>query len=325
MGQVDVGSQRIGWKYSTPLQAKELNTFLASISTPGLLTRPKISFTRAGNNATVTIQPFTVLIEPKDEKQTTWSEDDTHPILRVVKITTTTDIIMTATPDTIAIGMEYSFGNPGAGGQAQSQWFADIKALDATMMNDFEGLIIATCQSYYSGEGQGQIEYCITTSGADISNALLIREGWNPNCWLSLIHPKRSQFGPNLKWGVYNRFEVRKNNDAYKGYFSGNAGLTYINEPKWILTSPIDPEGTRGQMPNNFNAFKIQSAGFDIAETGETLPLTNVSGGIFAMVDASGVLGLDNTSKAFTNNLKIYPVNQEDINIYFDNNTLFIK
>jgi hypothetical protein len=85
-----------------------------------------------------------------------------------------------------------------------------------------------------------------------------------------------------------------------------------------------NPNGIRGIMPENYNSFKLQSDGFAISECADSLPIEKTSGGIFALVDASvNNQKLDGSS--FTNNLKIIPVEQEDINIYFDDKTLFIR
>ena len=66
MATANVGVQKIGWKFSTPLQADYLNTFIAGFSSQGLLTRPKMQPTTTSYGADVTIQPFSLLIVPED-------------------------------------------------------------------------------------------------------------------------------------------------------------------------------------------------------------------------------------------------------------------
>lgn len=323
MGSSNQGSQRIGYKFSTPLQADYLNTFIAGFSSPGLLTRPLIIPQTTSYGADITIKPFSILIPPEDTISNTLTDENNEIIYqKMVKITTTTDIKLTINEDIIALGFQYSFTS--SDGSLQSQWYGEVVPLDPGDFVDngenepFKGIIIATCQSYNPPDSP--ICYSVKTNGADISDFLLMKEGWNPNKWLSVISPWRIYSEEHPR---YNRLEVRTHNDSYKGYINGNSGLNLHQNLTYNL--PADVEyGTRGKMPANYNAFKLQSAGFSIAETSDTLPVEKTSGGIFAMVDASSTNQLINAT-AFTNNLKIKPVEQEDINIYYDTNTLFIR
>ena len=240
----------------------------------------------------------------------------------MVKITTTTDIRLTIDENVIALGFQYSFSSPD--GSLQSQWYGDVIPLDpsdfigSAEKEPFKGIIIATCQSYNPPDSP--ICYSVKTNGADISDFLLMKEGWNPNKWLSVISPWRIYSEEHPR---YNRLEVRTHNNPYKGYINGTEGLNLHQNLIYSLPTEIE-QGTRGKMPANYNSFKLQSTGFSIAETSDTLPIKNTSGGIFALVDASETNTLLYSS-AFTNNLKIKPVEQEDINVYYDNNTLFIR
>lgn len=324
MGSSNQGSQRIGYKFSTPLQADYLNTFIAGFSSPGLLTRPLITAQTTSYGADIVIKPFSLLIPPEDTISNTLVDENGEIIYqKMVKITTTTDIKLTITEEIIALGFKYSFSSED--GSMQSQWFGEVVPLDpgdfksTPEKEGFKGIIIATCQSYNPPDAQ--ICYSVKTNGADISDFLLMKEGWNPNKWLSVISPWRIY---NEKEPCYNRLEVRNHNNRYSGYINGNSGLDY-HEDNLVYNLPTDIEdGKRGKMPADYNAFKLQSAGFSIAETSNSLPITKTSGGIFALVDASQTNQLIYSS-AFTNNLEIKPVQQEDINVYWDNNTLFIR
>lgn len=338
MGQVNVGTQSIGWKYSTPLQADYLNTFISGISTPGLLSRPKIEVISTNNGATVTIKPFSLLINPTDsEKYVTEDGKTFYP--RLVKITTADNAILTVFPETVAIGFTYSFKDEGV---AKPSWYGDFMTLDQYTVGEFEGVIVATCQSKtLTG---GTTLYSVSTSGADISNALLIAEGWNPRKWLSLVHPKRSAFGSQGVKGIYNRLEIRSDNDLYRGYINGNLGtislqtaadVTIQIDPNEAVPG-TDPYNERGKMTYNYNTYRLQTRGFEKAQCGNSLPIVRTSGGIFAFVDAtdvnyaiahegSGSLTPEQQQNGFANKLKISPVEQEDINIYYYNNTLTIN
>lgn len=319
---VDVGQQRIGWKYSTPLQADYLNTFLAGLSTPGLLSRPVITYGQGTSSGIdITINPFSMLIVPSDKYDNSAIDvyGNTIP-LYAVKVTTTTKVTMTVSASDIAVGFTYSFTN---NGNTQTQWYGEFRSLDVTDLDDFinsqHGLIIATIQKYETGN---TVYYSINTRGADISDVLLREEGWNPKCWLSLVHPIRSN------GGKYDSLEVRNHNSRYSGYISGNSGCRRINVDE---VSYVIPGGERGGMIKNYSGFSIQSAGFALRDSNNTMPLTKVHGGMFALVNATNVNSSDPNSPygpgegsditAFSNKLEIYPVTQEDINIYYDDVT----
>ena len=330
---VDIGKQNIGWKFSTPLQADYLNSFLAGITNPGLLTRPHFQLgTPTSAGIDVTISPFSLLMVPNDKFITEYvDENNKHPILKVVKLTTTVNSPITISQSDIAIGFEYSFTTNGT--NAQAQWYGEFVPLDSTEIDSFlhdengnpKGIIIATVQ-YYNNEGKGY--YSISTNGADISDALLREEGWNPNCWVSLVHPSRTVSGR------YNKLEVRKHNNHYSGYMNGNLGCVrladnlYYNFDRTIFPA-INEHGERGFMPYNYTLFSLQTKGFYDSDASDTMPIEKTHGGVFAIVDASNVnppsKGMGNNNTFFSNKLKISPVQKEDINIYYNNNTLVIN
>lgn len=323
MGSSNQGSQAIGYKFSTPLKADYLNTFIAGFSTPGLLTRPKIIPQSTSYGADIVIKPFSLLIPPEDTVLNTLVDENNEIIYqKMVKVTTTTDIKLTIDEDVIALGFKYSFASDD--GSMQSQWYGEVVPLDPNDFMDngekkaFKGIIIATCQSYNPPDSQTC--YSIKTNGADISDFLLMKEGWDPNKWLSVISPWRIY---SEEYPRYNRLEVRTHNNPYTGYINGNSGLNLHQNLVYDLPTEVE-NGTRGKMPADYNTFKLQSGGFSIAETADSLPIQKTSGGIFALVDASQTNQLEYKT-AFTNNLKIKPVQQEDINVYWDNNTLFIR
>ena len=87
MSSVNQGGQYIGWKYSTPLKADELNTFHAGMCNPGLLTRPFFQLGSATvNSIEINIHPFAMLIVPYDKYNTYQDESGNKPILRLVKL-----------------------------------------------------------------------------------------------------------------------------------------------------------------------------------------------------------------------------------------------
>lgn len=321
MAESNVGGQRIGWKFSTELQAEYLSTFLYGLSNPGLLTRPEITVSLATVTPTVTFGTFSMLIEPTDLKN--------KGILTKITFTNNADILISES--IVAIGFTYSFRN---GIYEQSEWYGEFNALTQAEAVNYDGIIIATVQNYK--DANDNIYFSVTTSGADISDALLRYEGWNPNCWLSVVSPRRAVNGK------FNQLEVRKHHDRFTGYISGNSGVLRLSNCVYDIpqTPNINPDGTRGFMPHNYNIFKIQSNGFSICEEGldgltppdSETPIVRQPGGVFAMVDASAVnpengtpSGSGTMATAFTNKLVILPVEREDINVYYHENTLFIR
>lgn len=349
MSSVNTGGQVIGWKYSTPLKADELNTFHAGMCNPGLLTRPYFQQGNATvNSVDINIYPFAMLVVPYDKYNTYQDENGNKPILRLVKITTTSLLPLTVASNDVAIGFRYSFVNDETK-IAQPQWYGEFITLDFDALQTFkhdpdnngnpQGIIIATVQTY---RNENQMFYSITSSGADISDALLRDEGWDPNCWLSVRHPFRLTNSQD----AYNILEVRKHNDVYESYMNGNSGLVRLSAANMVYEldktlepfegSDVNKNGTRGFMPYNWCCFSLQSGGFRLSDHSNTSPLQSpiehTHGGIFAVVDATntnygniGAAGMGGDSKSFTNTLKIIPVQKEDINIYYNDNTLVIN
>ena len=325
MARANIGGQRIGWKFSTPLKAEYLSSFLSGFSNAGLLTRPELSVTSGTSTPMVTIKPFSILIEPTDLQK---------DVGVITKITFTLNTDLQINNTIVAIGVTYSFRNENA---EQSEWYAEFETLTQAEVEDYKGVIIATVQSFKPDN----IEFfSVTTSGADISDALLRNEGWNPNCWLSLISPRRSIDGK------FNVLEVRKHNERYSGYMSGTEGVLWQNNLTYQINArenPVsNPDGIRGYMPHNYNIFALQSNGFFLCEEGmdgntppdESNPITKQPGGVFAMVDATKVNNANdvpgatgNDSQSFANELEILPVQKEDINVYYDDtdSTFYIR
>jgi hypothetical protein len=342
MGQTSIGTQNLTFKYSTPLQADYLNTMLAGFSGTGLFVRPMITAVGAAseNGQTFTVHPFSVLIEPSDKILAEKNIDENGKVFtqKVVKISITENVDLTVTPTSCAIGLEYSFSNNMV---PQAQWYADIKVLDKQDFDDgWKGIVVATVQHHVVGTSH---YFSVTTAGADISDALLIQEGWDPNCWLSVARPNRCVSGGVIR---INRLELRCHNDTYKGYMTGRGGIKEFNAANTIYDfkkseEDSNPDGIRGFMPAKWNAFSLRAGlKIDGSDTGlmpktwndlnppmdcnDTLPISHQSGGVFALVNAENTME-HIASTSFVNKLKIYPVKQEVYNIYYDSNTLYIK
>ena len=352
MGTVNKGSQQIGWKFNTPLEAAYLNTFLAGMSTPGLLSRPKITPGTIATeiSQTWTIQPFSLLVEPMDVTSAATDANGQHFIQTLVKITTIENIDVTITPTTCALGFEYTFYPEGSETGVEA-WYGDVVALSADdVKSSYKGIIIATVQYFKKGTNS---YYSVTTNGADISDALLAAEGWDPRCWLSVQRPNRAYQDGVVR---YNRLEVRCHNNDFKDTNAGlfyNQVITGAGGVKKLAARNMlysfnktssegdNPEGTRGFMPAKYNCFSIQSGvAVDDSDTGlmpktwvegeipidcgSDFPIEKQSGNIFAIVDATDTMNKSDAT-SFVNRLNIYPVRHQQYNVYLDNQVLYIK
>ena len=320
MGSVNQGGQNIGWKYSTPLKADYLNTFIAGMTTPGLVTRPGMEPVSQGNTATVTIHPFSMFVIPIDKMKSGSGESDV-----LVKVTTTNDVVLNIDSNVVAIGFDFTFAKEG---QPQSQWYGSFEPLTMGQLaaEPYKGLIDATVLNYTSG---GSTKYFLSSQGADISDCLLLEEGWNPCCWLSLVSPRRMMTGGAGGTGYLNQLEVRCHNDAYDGYICGHDGFKELANLRYTVPSnpETDPNGIRGiDLPGKYNLFKITSEGFSLCNYGNSLPIKPADGGVFAMMDAKSNKEGD-LALAFVNNVKLHPVSKEDVNLWYDSTeeTLYIR
>jgi len=318
MSTVNTGNQTIVWKFTTPLKAAYLNKLIAGLTSPGLASRPNCTVTTSNGIGNVTINPFSLFIEPKDKKSTFTDEDGNNPINSLVKIMVEEPVQLNVNNTSVAIGFTYSFTNNGAD---QPLWYGDFVILAAGDIAAFDGIIIATVQHY---EYNGIVYYSVRTSGADISDVLLVEEGWNPNCWVSLVSPRRmlTEAGGT---GSYNQFEVRSHNNQFSHYISGHNGLNLFSNLRWTIPGgPNDTTGERGMlMPARYCAFNINSEGFTLCNSSGTLPIQNCKGGIVGVADAACSLGGDITT-SFANRIVMKPNEQEKINCYYIDDTMYI-
>jgi hypothetical protein len=323
MSTVNEGEQTIVWKYTTPLRAEYLNKLIAGVTSPGLITRPKCTVVTASGTGSVTINPFQLFIEPHDKKATFVDEDGKNPIISLVKVYVEKPVTKIINTNTIAIGFTYSFSNAG---NNQPIWYGDFVTLTASDMDSFDGVIVATVQ-HYLDSGTGITYYSVKTSGADISDALLVEEGWNPNCWISLISPRRI----NLEvggTGCFNQLEVRSHNEQFAHYISGHAGCDMHSNLRYTFPTTdvnFDPTGERAlKLPARYCAFNVNSEGFNLCDSSDTLPIEHVHGGILTVVDAQCSMAPVDNQTAFANNLNIKPNNQEKINCFFSEGTMYV-
>ena len=315
----DEGNQYIGWKYYTPLKADYINTFMGQVITPGLVTRPRVSVSipDADSSGVITFQihPFTAYVEPEDAA--TWTDENNKTCnSRLVKVTMSEVSDMhSAGRDTVAIGMTYSLINTETG--ANRTWYAVFYSLTAADIPTFKGIIIATIQNLeYPLQDQTtdppgfpeHYHYNISTSGADISNVLLEKEGWNPDCWLSLISPRRAFANGQYDGNAYNKFELRHYNDALDYTITGRNGMYNLTNKyvETLIIHPqnenrerfIDPTGFRGFMENNITVVclntkedngtvpGIQTQGAESFSAMKNLS-GGIKGGVVAYIDAT--------------------------------------
>ena len=316
MSTVNQGGQRIGWKYSTPLQAEYLNTFISGMATPGLVTRPNLNVQAGGESTTLTIDPyFSMFVNPIE---------DTNPNAnkRLIKVSTTSSVQLQIDVNTVAIGFKFRFLPEN--NIPQSQWFGEFQTLTKVQARSDEyaeggnGIIIATLMHWQDG---ATYYHFPSTNGADISDCLLKEEGWDPCRWVSLISPRRIG-GVD---GHLNKLEVRKHNMPFDGCINGSKGsVNFKGNPQltqWSVPTSenIDPYGERGILiSNKYTLFKFNTDGLSAPKGGQSFPIVETPGNILAYGDKSKMMGNETN---FMNNFNIYPVEQEKINIWFEDAT----
>jgi hypothetical protein len=369
------GDQLIGWKYYTPLKGDYLNTILGETITPGLVTRPRFMMSNpTAQYARFQVAPFSCLVIPEDDDGIVGAPNNAsnnntikNYSSRLVKVTLSqTTTMQQLTPDAVAIGVSFALTD---GQQASRNWYASIdivtKPGGSNPINSYKGIIIGTVQYNEKEISAGVFKYgwSITTSGADISNVLLQREGWNPERWISLISPRRVNWSDSDSG--YNQLEVRTFNNSFNDYISGAKGIKLFNDSNTRYNMPKtaadgkDPNGIRGYMDKNISFFSLNTkTGLSISNTLNTLMDSEfagdggMKGGVFAYVDATtnndtksepdpgddtpGSPTYNPTLLAFSNKMIIKPVKSEGQHFaYFKNdgttvearqtNTLYIR
>ena len=337
MSVYNYGDQKIGWKYSTPLKADYLSTFIAGFSQPGLVTRPAMIITTTETGANVTIRPFSLLIQPSDMKTDVTDENGNNIIVRLAKVTTESNVTVPIDENTRAIGFRYMFKQHSQE-TGQSEWYGDFVALDTNAIrgsDPFEGIIIATCMCNINNDTSDKY-FSVTTSGADISDLLLKEEGWNPNCWVSLVSPRRAVLSNDKI--TYTKLELRNHNSSFASYVNGTSGCNYISAPTYTFINNGDVTGiyesgviyhtvSDTKTPFIYNGICFNSNGLTCTDYGNSIPLSNTQGGILAIAESvhSGSTCTDTLAESFTNRIKLYPCIKEQLNIYVSDNTLYIK
>ena len=330
---VNIGGQQIGWKYSTPLQAEYLDTFISGITNPGLVTRPNMTAVATGDVGTVTIKPFSLFIEPNDKiNESPYDENNKRVIKYLIKVTTTVSVSLEIGTETVAIGFDFQFAKDSI---PQSQWYGTFKALSMSEAETYEGIIIATVCNVVRSDNQERI-FSVRTNGADISDVLLREEGFDPHCWLSVVSPRRMSVEKGGT-GLLNRLELRTHNELYEGYINGYAGCLYQDNLHYDFTGNTDTDKIRGiEIPGIYNVFSHNTEGLSLSDYTDVKPtsanpLLHTSGSPCAVVDCSDIRQIVGSTPgfswntAFVNRVKIKPCVKENVNIYIDDNIMYIK
>lgn len=322
MGNVNVGSQQITFKYSTPLQADYLNIMFNKVSSAGLCSRPWfVCGEGTDESVPVTIGQFSAVVHPTDDntnpEKLIVDENGVAITTRMVKVSTQSTVNTNIIPNnTCAIGFTYSFTTNES--SLTPQWYGSFEPLSKEQAQNYKGIIVATVMTR---EVADTWYTSITTSGADISDLLLKEEGWDCCRWLSLISPRR------LSNGNFNRFELRRHNELWNGYMNGHAGC--VSQNALIITVP----DTTGIMkdgnddPMDYSLVKHNSEGLTIAQQSTTMPISKTDGGIIALIDSTIPIAkkAEQDGSSFTNQAVIKPCLREEINIYVDQDCLMIR
>ena len=171
------------WKYQTPLKAKYLNTLISGMTSPGLLSRPSFSGDVTNGIANLTIGPFTALV-PFSNTSTGASSDNR----RAIKVTTDQNLEISCPVETavlnnpIGLGLKYIFDETGGENKASLVW---IYSNNTTLSNVTKASSIGklgTTSTIIIGNvliPENRTRIYVSSYGADVSNSLLIDEGWD--------------------------------------------------------------------------------------------------------------------------------------------------
>ncbi|MBP5422716.1 MAG: hypothetical protein J6Y78_09780 [Paludibacteraceae bacterium] len=171
------------WKYQTPLKAKYLNTLISGMTSPGLLSRPNFSGEVTNGIANLTIGPFTALV-PFSNTSTGASSDNR----RAIKVTTDQNLEISCPVETgvldnpIGLGLKYVFDETGGENKASLVWiYSNNTTLsNVTKVSDIGEL--GTTSTIVIGNvliPENRTRIYVSSYGADVSNSLLIDEGWD--------------------------------------------------------------------------------------------------------------------------------------------------
>lgn len=171
------------WKYQTPLKAKYLNTLISGMTSPGLLSRPSFTGDVTNGIANLTIGPFTALV-PFSNTSTGASSDNR----RAIKVTTDQNLEISCPVETavlnnpIGLGLKYIFDETGGENKASLVWIYSnnttlsnvTKASDIGKLGETSTIVIGDVLI-----PENRTRIYVSSYGADVSNSLLIDEGWD--------------------------------------------------------------------------------------------------------------------------------------------------
>lgn len=197
MAQLDPNQYKAVWKHKTPLNSDYLNILLEG-QEPGLVSLPTITPGESG----VTVGPFSAFVQPVDENENYLPNE-------IIKVVVTQDTLVTVVRDvdntakTRGIGLKVV--------KTETETRISIDAVDAAGCPYYKGIFIASV--LYPQDTQ---DCWATTNGADFSDLLLTKLGYDPSFWASPVSPRRNVgYKANVN-DLISLWEIRFHNDNMK-------------------------------------------------------------------------------------------------------------
>lgn len=213
MAQLTSNEYKAVWKHKTPLNSDYLNILFEGMG-EGLVTLP--TFDIDGDN--VIVHPFSALVIP-------WDGDSAQKLEQeMIKVVITSDITVSITRETYS-GTDV--GTRGIGLRIIKTDTDTVITIDAvsggTDCTNYKGIFIGNCVFREGSGGTAAINYC-TVNGADYSDLLLSRLGYDPSFWVSPVSPRRYS-SREIKTSLW---EIRYHNESMAQTTTDQTSLNYI-------------------------------------------------------------------------------------------------
>lgn len=233
MAQLDPNQYKAVWKHKTPLNSDYLNILLEG-QEPGLVSLPTITSGESG----VTVGPFSAFVQPVDENENYLPNE-------IIKVVVTQDTLVTVVRDTDGTAKTRGIGLKVVKTGTETRILID--AVDAAGCAGYKGIFIASV--LYP---QGTSDCWATTNGADFSDLLLTKLGYDPSFWVSPVSPRRNVgYKANVN-DLISLWEIRFHNDIYDNILP--------NDHNWSFdTFPILPMINQG-------GYTLPAVGFSSSE-----------------------------------------------------------
>lgn len=234
MAQLDPNQYKAVWKHKTPLNSNYLNILFEG-QEPGLVSLPTIT----PDTSSVTVGPFSAFVQPVDDSGNYLPNE-------IMKVVVTQDTVVTVVRDTNGTAKTRGIGLKVIKTETETRILID--AVDAADCATYKGIFIASVLYPYNTS-----DCWATVNGADYSDILLTKLGYDPSFWVSPVSPRRNVGYDASVNNLISLWEIRYHNDNMKS-----------------SQTPQSLDGTKGAVPfiniggNMICIFRIKDNNFNL-------------------------------------------------------------